>query len=320
MKQCFSSVRGFIIPFLVSLGLLISSCRSESIQQFNPFLDGKILSVEVPYEPKYLTIYDEQTELFPRSVQISPNDPDKIGVYRKFYELFLERGDDKIVIHYLFERLKPFNLSEESVVLALVDLVQRDIAYDHEKINAASWDVSYPFETLIQKKGVCSDKSLLLGKILFELNYDFCFYIFEEANHMALGIRVPEGQGTFPEAPDYAFIETTTLSPIGFVVNDPDGDELLNPIIIYPSLRGEKKFEFYDEYIHRIQEEKNRSNGITIQHLSDSKRTIYLDLITFEMKLDSMNLIALETQDQIDEYNGYVESYNLLVNEFNEAD
>ena len=296
------------------------SCNSEWEQEFFPFINGTNVPLRVPYNPEYLAIYEQQTELFPRSVKISASDPNKLNSYAAFYEMFLNRGDDLIVIHYLFERLKPLGLTEDEWVVALVDLVQRDIQYDHDKINAVSWDVSYPFETLIEKKGVCSDKSLLLGKILYELDYDYCFFIFEEANHMALGIRVPDGLGTFPEAPSYAFVETTTLAPIGEIVDDPEGDKLSAPLVMYPELRGKKALKSYPEYVKNIEAEKTQSNGITLQHLSNAKREIYLRMSSLRQKLDSMDQLTLDSQPLVDEYNQYVSEFNDEVAAFKAAD
>ena len=49
----------------------------------------------------------------------------------------------------------------------------------------------YPIETLFDREGDCEDTSILLAAILTEMGYDVALLLFEEFDHIGLGINFP---------------------------------------------------------------------------------------------------------------------------------
>jgi hypothetical protein len=72
----------------------------------------------------------------------------------------------------------------------------------------------YPYQTLYNDGGVCSDKSELLVYLLRELGFATVIFHFSEEDHAAVGIKTNHTLG-YAET-EYTFIETTTPSMIGY--------------------------------------------------------------------------------------------------------
>ena len=73
----------------------------------------------------------------------------------------------------------------------------------------------YPYETLYDKIGICTDKTYLGSAIMGELGYQTAIMTFDVQKHMSLGIAVPAGYGSFNTK--YAIME---LTGSGFLVGD----------------------------------------------------------------------------------------------------
>ncbi len=70
----------------------------------------------------------------------------------------------------------------------------------------------YPVETIVDGRGDCDDRSLLLAALLNRAGYGVALFYFGEANHVAVGIASPVA--SFLDS-GYAIIETTEKSLIG---------------------------------------------------------------------------------------------------------
>ncbi len=79
----------------------------------------------------------------------------------------------------------------------------------------------FPVEVLVDKKGVCSEKSMLLAGILAYAGYDVVLFEFEKENHMAVGIKC-SCKNSFRNS-GYCFIEAARIQPIGFPAEVYDG-------------------------------------------------------------------------------------------------
>ncbi|NTW27606.1 MAG: hypothetical protein HGA36_04735, partial [Candidatus Moranbacteria bacterium] len=74
----------------------------------------------------------------------------------------------------------------------------------------------YPYETLFEQAGVCSDKSLLATALLRQLGYGTAIFAYEQDNHMAIGIACPKAASTYGSG--YCYGETTSVgNKIGIV-------------------------------------------------------------------------------------------------------
>lgn len=108
----------------------------------------------------------------------------------------------------------------------------------------SGFDWKYPYETLHEETGVCSDKSVLMAYLLNELNYNVVLFKFP--NHMAVGIKSAPQYGFCNT--EYAFIETTrptiiTYEPPVYI----DGSHLTTPEII-PIYGGTQSLDVSIEY------------------------------------------------------------------------
>lgn len=67
----------------------------------------------------------------------------------------------------------------------------------------------FPYETLYDNLGICTDKSFLEAALARELGYGVSLLAFDAERHMAAGIRVPGEYSSFGTG--YAFVETTNV-------------------------------------------------------------------------------------------------------------
>jgi hypothetical protein len=73
----------------------------------------------------------------------------------------------------------------------------------------------YPYETLYDNTGICTDKTYLGAALLRELGYGTSIMTFDKQKHMSLGVSVPSGYGSFDT--NYGIME---LTGSGFLVGD----------------------------------------------------------------------------------------------------
>lgn len=106
-----------------------------------------------------------------------------------------------------FERYaKEHNLTSDEYVELLTTYVQ-NIPYI--TVGAA---VNFPIETVIENKGDCDDKSILLSGLLAKSGYAAGVVVFSEENHMTAAIKEAE---TGQVISSYILIETTRYAYIG---------------------------------------------------------------------------------------------------------
>jgi len=168
----------------------------------------------------YTGIYDRQrfgakpTTCLRHSSDPSPCTQEEI---RQYYIKYLNETAQKKGLDDLVSRIRSKSRNPDDQARIAISLVQ-NIPYDYSKLDAPSPNMSYPYGVLFLKKGVCSEKSLLLAYLLRELGYGVVLFEFKAENHMALGIMSPATY-SFGNS-GYAFVETTAPS----IVTDADGD------------------------------------------------------------------------------------------------
>ncbi|WP_143702808.1 hypothetical protein [Methanocorpusculum labreanum] len=101
---------------------------------------------------------------------------------------------------------KEHNLTSDEYVELLTTYVQ-NIPY--KTVGAA---VNFPIETVIENKGDCDDKSVLLSGLLAKSGYAAGVAVFSEANHMTAAIKAEEAGQVISS---YILIETTRYAYIG---------------------------------------------------------------------------------------------------------
>ena len=104
--------------------------------------------------------------------------------------------DDAIidsVIRQLNEMAIANNLSGREKLDFVLTFVQ-SLAYTGDVATTPYFDEypRYPVETLFEQRGDCEDTSILAAAILSEMGYDVALLLFEELDHMGLGITFPD--------------------------------------------------------------------------------------------------------------------------------
>jgi hypothetical protein len=158
----------------------------------------------------------------------------------QYYLNFLESEDDQNTLSSLIEIVaNQTGQSGDELVIALTSLVQ-NIPYDCEKLfnlqkpDRGGYQTYYPYQTMYLQEGVCGDSSILLGKILKELGYGAAYLIYDQSDHMALGIQCPTSTATYlVDGLGYCYIETTGPSRIGVKPENLGGREFIeSPLVV----------------------------------------------------------------------------------------
>ena len=138
---------------------------------------------------------------------------------RQYYLNYLDETTQVKDLNELVRQIRSRTQDQDDQARIAISLVQR-IPYDEAKANALSvtGGQRYPYQTLYDNTGVCSDKSLLLAYLLRELGFSVALFIFPDEKHMAVGIKSPD-QYAYRDT-GYAFVETTTPS----IPTDADGN------------------------------------------------------------------------------------------------
>lgn len=255
---------------------LFVACSNIEGEWYNTNLDTTSFQFLVEYDTSYFYYYDNM----PRTIMVDADASDLQGS-QDFYEMFLSDENDKDIIEQVVQWIIQTTQDPKERIQLAVTFVQNEIVYDHDKLkNVGNWNVYYPMETLIWKKGVCSDKSLLLGKILVYLDYKICFFLFDDNNHMALGIKT-NTQG-FAKC-GFEFIETTNAFQIGAIPPAAPGQPLSlsseMPQIVVPEYNGSRVFkEFQDLKREYLSQDEKFGQGYSTASVETKKQMLDLSI------------------------------------------
>lgn len=308
-----------ILKFAALLPIL-AACSNIEGELYTTNLDTTSFEFLVEYDTSYFYYYDDM----PRTIMVDA-DASELEGSKDFYEMFLSDENDRDIIEQVVQWIQSTTQDPKEQIQLAVTLVQNQIVYDHDKLkNVGNWNVYYPMETLIWKRGVCSDKSLLLGKILVYLDYKICFFLFDENNHMALGIKT--NTNGFAES-GFEFIETTNAFQIGAIPPAAPGQPLSlsseAPQIVVPDYNGGKVFrEFQDLKREYLSQDEQFGQGYSTASVEAKKQmldlTIQRDYLTkletlYELLIpqyesgvvtyDSVKSVENKLKDRIEAYN-----------------
>lgn len=264
-----------ILKFAALLPIL-AGCSNIEGELYTTNLDTTSFEFLVEYDTSYFYYYDDM----PRTIMVDA-DASELEGREDFYEMFLSDENDRDIIEQVVQWIQGTTQDPKEQIQLAVTLVQNQIIYDHDKLeNVGNWNVYYPMETLIWKKGVCSDKSLLLGKILVYLDYKICFFLFDDNNHMALGIKT--NTKGFTES-GFEFIETTNAFQIGAIPPAAPGQPLSllseAPQIVVPEYNGSKVFkEFQDLKREYLTQNEQFGQGYSTASVEAKKQMLDLTL------------------------------------------
>ena len=224
----------------------------------------------------------------------------------EYYLKFLESDYDLDVIKSLVADVAgSLNTSDDELVIALTSLVQ-NLTYDCEKLfsyeyqDGEGFETSFPYETLYLQEGVCGDSSILLGKILGELGYGTAFLLYNQNNHMALGIQCPVEAATYiKDGIGYCYIETTGPFRIGVKPTTLAGKDFREEPQIIPISEG-KSFNRMVSLAEELERDV-LTYGEFIRQLSTCQEiSLYKDIRDREMNLDLQKSNIDEMKIQLD--------------------
>jgi len=282
--------------------------------------------------------YKAQPKVFSYSGELQSNWADE------YYGMFLKSaiGDESIVTlaKDLQNLGKVHKLSDDQIVDLTLSFVQA-IAYDDAKAKnilakKGTETVLYPYETLFEQKGVCSDKSLLAIAILRQMGYGAAIFAFEDDNHTAIGIACPKEYSTYGSG--YCYGETTSvgnkigiipsfdatsnktvgaieLSAIDSSQSEQANLKQLGHVTIYQQTSGREYDEIAEtrKIIAEIDSLKKSIESMLPELQSQKK-----NLKNSENNLDNLkkNLEKYKNDQNVEKYNSLVGEFNDLVKKY----
>lgn len=304
------------------------SPQTDTLAHFHYDLDTQRYALSLPLSSR---IAASMTDL-PRSFTYRNRLPDDWEA--QFYSQFLELSQDEAAIDTLVAAFR--RMADAPPTLTPLDhavaFVQSGIAYTDTTAYNVQEGLQYPYETLLRGYGVCSDKSVLLAKILTAMDYEVAFFTFPTINHMGLGVKVPAAFGDFGTT--YAYIETTLIAPIGYIPEDLRqklGQSI--PHILQPRSTGKQSFAEMPAYQKEL-ERLTMIYGAAYLTASAERRLLIreIEFLKFKVeqlqrKIEQLDCEGLLQPDRyaqcnalIEEQRPIVKRYNHLVQQYNAAE
>ncbi|HTY52991.1 MAG TPA: hypothetical protein VMB35_07335 [Methanomicrobiales archaeon] len=205
-------------------------------------------------------------------------------------------------------------LNDDEYLELLTHFVQQ-IPYDP----AAPICPRRPDQVILDGKGDCDEKSLLLLGLLDREGYDAAILIFTDQHHATAGIRITTGgQPSFRvyglNGRKYVYIETTGPSFIGLY---PDSFEDANPVII-PTGNGTITYRAINDVMHIVSTQKRMEQKL--RWINETGTGMEPEIETLESKLSAGT--GYSTQEEYDtdyaRYSSLVAQYNNYVDQFNQ--
>jgi hypothetical protein len=241
-----------------------------------------------------------------------PGDEEAIASY--YAGIFKDPDEDELYSSLLSQLRKirrMERLNDDEYLETMVQFVQQ-IPYDPD----APLCPRTPAQVLLDGKGDCDEKSLLLLGLLYREGYDAAILLFPGKHHATAGIRIDVNTQPSMRVFDsmgrkYLYIETTRSSFIGLY---PDEYENENPVII-PTRNGTIRYDAVNEVLHIISTQKRMEEKM--RWINETGTAMLGEIESLETKLNSY-----EYPDQQDfdtdytRYAGLTTQYNVYVDEF----
>lgn len=242
--------------------------------------------------------------------------PGEEGVVASYYaSLFKDPGEDGLFSGLLtdlrrIQRME--NLNDDQYLELMVHFVQQ-IPYDPQ----APLCPRTPAGVILDGKGDCDEKSLLLLGLLYREGYDAAILLFPDRHHATAGIRIdvatsPSFRVYESEGRKYVYIETTRPSFIGLY---PDDFENETPIIV-PTGNGTITYHAINDVMHIVSTQKRMEEKM--KWLAGTCAEMVPEIESLESKLSAGT--SYTTQDEYDtdytRYSTLVTQYNNNVEDF----
>lgn len=261
----------------------------------------------------------------------------------KYFGMFLQSFSGDNTIQVIAQDIKNIGekhkLTDDQVVELVLAFVQT-IPYDSEKAEKILGSnetglISYPYETLYENKGVCSDKTFLAAGLLKELGYGTALFVYDEEKHMALGVQCPVEYSSYGLG--YCYAETTavgnrigmipnldsrnnqaetvkTLSYFDYSQDDKFDVRKLGPVKIYQKTQGKD----YTGVVQTMKISKDIENlGWAINDAGRELKALKKELDDDQDKLKELEkkMNKLSKNEDYEDYNKLVPKYNDLASD-----
>jgi hypothetical protein len=212
-----------------------------------------------------------------------------------------------------FHRIRRMDGLNDDQYLELLTHFIQQIPYDPE----AHICPRRPDQVILDGKGDCDEKSLLLLGLLDQEGYDAAILLFPDKHHATAGIRiVTDGHPSFRvydlSGRKYVYIETTRPSFIGLY---PDNFENENPVII-PTGNGTITYRAINDVMHIVSTQKRMEERL--EWINETGTGMLTEIESLESKLTVGT--GYSSRDEYDSdyarYAGLVTQYNQYVDEF----
>ncbi|MDD1664495.1 MAG: hypothetical protein LUQ32_04005 [Methanomicrobiales archaeon] len=232
-----------------------------------------------------------------------------------YASIFRDPGEDALYDPLLAElqRIRRMErLNDDEYLELMVHFVQ-GIPYDPD----APVCPRTPARVILDGKGDCDEKSLLLLGLLSREGYDSAILLFPAKHHATAGIRiVTPSQPSFrvfdSGGRKYVYIETTRPSFIGLYPDDFATEE---PVVI-PSGNGTTTYRAINDVMHIVSTQKRMEAKMT--WLSNTGEGTLSEIDFLKGKLTSGS--SYDTQEEFDadysRYNSLVTQYNGYADQF----
>ncbi len=288
----------FVIPAVIIFSFYAGLIP---VRQFPTLENPKKIILNCEFQGQELVI--EET-LYQSVRDYYRNDPKKKGYStRNEYQYFITEAEEDKTLKKITGKIK-----EKAIMLDLnsdrtLDLATcfvQNIPYDEAKakkvlstekqfFSSADFEEMqgrFPYETLYDNQGICTDKSFLEAALARELGFGVSLLTFDLERHMAAGVKVPIEYSSFNTG--YALVETTNTGyRVGQLpIIDDNRGQVRDPSIVKAT----------DEFIPEIIQSNlsKPSQVITVSEGKSYDRIVYLSQI--EKKLSEI-IIELNAQN-----------------------
>lgn len=321
---CLKSLFTFLVVVLLAVAVILIF-----FWQLNKFPE-KVNPVTRDYRWQYKSQNYTFKEALYQSVEKYYRKKPK-GIYSNFEEMSLSwylniPKEDKTIsdiTQKMRELATDHHLSSDQVADLVVSFVQ-SLPYDDARAKTDLTHPRYPYETLYEGKGICSDKTLLTVAIFRQLGYGAAVFMYESDQHMTAAIECPRDYSNYNSG--YCIAETTaTGHKIGIIPE-------LNQDNLQAVQRSEvQSFDSNSTTINRTKKLSNPTiysktqgkvyQGV-IQTLTNEKEIEKLSQYFEEQKpiIDGKENELASLKNQLDNYkasNNY-QAYNNLVPTYND--
>ncbi len=179
--------------------------------------EGYEFAINIPVKD-YL-YYREKSRPSWAESRIKSNHP--YFLFAQYTSMATDPNDDHLVdsvVRQLNEAAIGEDLNDHDKIALVLAFVQ-SVTYTGDNVTASVDEYPrYPVETLFDREGDCEDTSILLAAILTEMGYDVALLLFEEFDHIGLGINYPleYGNSWIYEGKRYWYLDTTGGRSIGW--------------------------------------------------------------------------------------------------------